>query len=459
MFGTLSLSSMSLDGGGSPGIAAPTAPVLSVVSVVGTTVTLSLVVDETIGEGDYRQVQIQADGGDWSSTIVDDTAALTSGEAGASELEIDIPEPDAGTYDVRMRVREGDSGPWSGWSNVDEYEIVEAPTLSNAAATATGETTASLAVDTDTGSGTLYWVVTTSATPPSAAQVKAGNDHTDSAAVDSGSQAVSGTGTQNVSGGATGLTAETAYHAYFMHEANSEQSNVATDSFTTDASADLPVPTYIGHIGATDGDATQGRTGINFGTVPTGGLFIIVGLPNAHGGGQTISSSSITPNAGSPIAGTTIIQWGSSGPKAGMLTFYIPEGTTGMDSASLDVVFTGNPFNATEFWYCSVPAANLSSQTPVDTDQAHTASGTVATVDIDTDAGGFYVALAVSATVASQSCTWTGDASPSESGESGANGVQSTMALASGLSDDAANTVTATFTQSGNCRIAVASFR
>lgn len=105
---------------------APTAPVLSVVSVVGTTVTLSFVVDETIGEGDNRQVQIQPDGGDWSSTIVDDTAALTSGEAGASSLEIDIPTPDAGTYEVRMRVREGDSGPWSGWSNVDEY-VIEAP--------------------------------------------------------------------------------------------------------------------------------------------------------------------------------------------------------------------------------------------------------------------------------------------------------------------------------------------
>lgn len=106
-----------------------------------------------------------------------------------------------------------------------------APTLSSATATATGATTADLSVDTDEGNGTLYWVVTTSATGPSAAQVKAGQDHTGVAATDSGSQAVSGTGTQNVSGGATGLTGGTTYYAHYMHEDSSaNQSSVDTTS-------------------------------------------------------------------------------------------------------------------------------------------------------------------------------------------------------------------------------------
>lgn len=110
------------------------------------------------------------------------------------------------------------------------------PTLSNPTDTATAKTTAALGVDTNEGNGTLYWVVSTSATPPSAAQVKAGQMHTGAAAAASGSQAVSGTGTQTVSGGATGLTAHTAYTAHFMHEdvAANQSSVVSGDGFTTD---------------------------------------------------------------------------------------------------------------------------------------------------------------------------------------------------------------------------------
>ena len=112
-----------------------------------------------------------------------------------------------------------------------------APTLSSPTGTKTGSTTGSGSVDTDEGNGTLYWVVTTSSTGPSVAQVQAGQDHTGSAAADSGSQAVSGTGTQNVSGGFTGLTAETTYYAHYQQQdAATNDSTVATSaSFTTDA--------------------------------------------------------------------------------------------------------------------------------------------------------------------------------------------------------------------------------
>lgn len=113
---------------------------------------------------------------------------------------------------------------------------VTAPTLSSPTDAASGTTTAALGVATNEGNGTLYWVVSTSATPPSAAQVKGGNDHTGSAAVDSGAQAVSGTGIQSISGGVTGLSAATAYYAHFMHEdAATNQSAVSSaDGFVTD---------------------------------------------------------------------------------------------------------------------------------------------------------------------------------------------------------------------------------
>jgi hypothetical protein len=101
-----------------------------------------------------------------------------------------------------------------------------APVLTSPIDTVTGSTTADLGVTTDQDNGTLYWVVTTSSTGPTAAQVKLGQDHTGSAAAASGSQAVSATGAQVAND--TGLTANTAYFAHFMHEnAATDQSNVA----------------------------------------------------------------------------------------------------------------------------------------------------------------------------------------------------------------------------------------
>ncbi len=112
---------------------------------------------------------------------------------------------------------------------------VTAPTLSSPTDAASGSTAATGSVSTNEGNGTLYWVVSTSGTAPSAAQVKAGNDHTGSAAADSGSQAVSGTGVQTLSPAPSGLTASTAYTIHFMHEdAAANQSSVSSgDGFTT----------------------------------------------------------------------------------------------------------------------------------------------------------------------------------------------------------------------------------
>ena len=120
---------------------------------------------------------------------------------------------------------------------------VTAPTLSSPTDAADGATTSTWSVTTDEGNGTLYWVITQSATGPGAAQVKAGQDHLGAAAGDSGSQAVSATGAQNGSG--SGLTASTGYYTHFMHEDSStNQSTVSTASgFTTDA-ADVTAPTF-----------------------------------------------------------------------------------------------------------------------------------------------------------------------------------------------------------------------
>lgn len=132
-----------------------------------------------------------------------------------------------------MRVTRG------GTPYIGAYEPVAAavPVLTSptgSADTVTGSTgnTADLSVSTDTGSGTMYWFVSTSATPPSVANLKSG-----SGATSYGSAAVSGTGAQTFSN--VGSFAEkTTYYAYFIHNATAGDSSIAaTSSFTfgTDA--------------------------------------------------------------------------------------------------------------------------------------------------------------------------------------------------------------------------------
>lgn len=112
-----------------------------------------------------------------------------------------------------------------------------APTLTSPTGTSTGTTTAQGQVTTDEANGTMYAVVSTSATPPSVAQIQAGNDSTGSAGAWSGNQAISSTGTKTFN--ATGLTASTSYYFYFQHrDAAANDSTVASSSqFTTDAPA------------------------------------------------------------------------------------------------------------------------------------------------------------------------------------------------------------------------------
>lgn len=110
---------------------------------------------------------------------------------------------------------------------------VTAPTLTFPVALPLGDTTAYLGVTTNEGNGTLYYVITTSVTPPSAAQVKAGQDNTGAAAPYAGNQAVSATGAQVASG--SGLTSNTAYYGYFMQEdaAGNQSAVKAQTTFTT----------------------------------------------------------------------------------------------------------------------------------------------------------------------------------------------------------------------------------
>jgi len=107
---------------GAVAVERPTAPVLSLVEPVTDPPSFTAVIDDTVGSGDSYQLQVQADGGDWSTLLVDDTDTITSGEDAANQIDATVSALGAGNYDARMRVRDG-SGPWSNWSNVVDVVI------------------------------------------------------------------------------------------------------------------------------------------------------------------------------------------------------------------------------------------------------------------------------------------------------------------------------------------------
>jgi hypothetical protein len=134
------------------------------------------------------------------------------------------------------------------------------PSLSLPLALPLGDTSGYLGVTTDEGDGTLYYVVTTSATPPSAAQVKAGQNNGGTAAVYAGSQAIGSTGAKTAT--ATGLSSATAYYGYFMHEdAAANQSSVsasATFSTLTTGTSDTDFDTLVAAMTGAPTDLRKG---------------------------------------------------------------------------------------------------------------------------------------------------------------------------------------------------------
>jgi hypothetical protein len=126
--------------------------------------------------------------------------------------------------------------------------------LSSATTNVTGSTTTTVGCTTTRSDGTLYVVVTTSATQPSVAQIIAGQDHTGAAAVFAANQTITSSGAKTV--GATGLAQTTAYYGHFVHrDPTSHDSNrLSTSEFTTLATPAAPT------IGTTTSITSSGAT-------------------------------------------------------------------------------------------------------------------------------------------------------------------------------------------------------
>jgi hypothetical protein len=161
------------------------------------------------------------------------------------------------------------------------------PTLSSASFTATSSTAGDLTVTTDVAAGTLYAVLTTSATTPSDVQIAAGQDHTGAAAAWGGSDATPTAGANPFS--ATGLTASTEYWPHFFHDTGAGDTITGT-SDTTDAAPDATAPVLSSPVGTTTGSTTA-----------------TVGATTDEGNGTLyafVSTSATPPSDADLIAGT-----------------------------------------------------------------------------------------------------------------------------------------------------------
>lgn len=190
------------------------------------------------------------------------------------------------------------------WAQAD----ITAPTLTSPSGSSASTTTANLSVSTNEANGTLYWVVTTSATPPSVAQVKAGQDNTGSAAAASGNQAVSGTGAQTAT--ASGLTPSSTVFAYFVHtDAANNNSTVSASSSWNQSGAITFAITNSGASSYAENNTAQTTytfTGVAIGAADANRY---VALEFGIRSTAAISISSVSVDSGSgPVFCTKVVQ-------------------------------------------------------------------------------------------------------------------------------------------------------
>ena len=123
---------------------------------------------------------------------------------------------------------------------------VVAPVLSSPILVANGTSAATAGFTTDEGFGTAYWVITGAATQPSVAQIKAGTDHLDAAAIAAASQSVSTAGAQTITPAPTGLPQGIAMYLHVVQEDSASPANVSnrvTSAALTLSPPDTTAPT------------------------------------------------------------------------------------------------------------------------------------------------------------------------------------------------------------------------
>jgi hypothetical protein len=216
---------------------------------------------------------------------------------------------------------------WGGTTRTTtiSYNIAAPPVLTSGTATAINSTSATVGATTDTGSGKLYFVVTTSSTQPSQAQIVAGQDATGTsvAAGRSGFVTVTSTGAKTAT--ANGLSPSTSgYFAHLVQQggAGNWSNRVSSGTFSTPAqtlgselltngtfAAAAPPPTLASGVTITSGHATVSNGGqlVTWSGVLTSGNLYRVSLDyNCTSGAKLRVNNSATNGAAIMSTSTTL---------------------------------------------------------------------------------------------------------------------------------------------------------
>jgi len=148
----------------------------------------------------------------------------------------DMAEIDVHDEEI-WKIHDTNNYPRLGWMEDDAR-------LSNALCSDAGYYSLEAEVDTNRDEGILYWVLSSSSTFPSGAQIKEGQDHEGSEAEDWGEKEVTQSGTHQVM--AEGLSPSTEYYFYFVHSINGLDSNIlSTGPCSTESLSEPGAPSGL----------------------------------------------------------------------------------------------------------------------------------------------------------------------------------------------------------------------
>lgn len=187
------------------------------------------------------------------------TSVGTATADGSGNWSITTSPLSQGAHSITVKATDGAGNESTASSVLDITVDTTAPTLSGSDSSNLSQTSASVSSSSNEA-GTLYYVVTTSSTSPTPAQILAGNNDTGSTAVASGSGSVSADTAKDFS--VSGLTAETSYYVYFVTvDAAGNLSSVSSDSFTTPANGPVVTDTHISITSTPSGTSSTYRIG------------------------------------------------------------------------------------------------------------------------------------------------------------------------------------------------------
>lgn len=225
--------------------------------------------------------------------------------------------------------------------------------------------------------------------------------------------------------------------------------------------ASLPTPTWSTSSGmASSAAQTQSLAAISIGAAAARCMVIV-----KYSGSTNLQPTTITvtPDVGTAKTATQVNYISGRGAScAGIAWCVLDADADTATSVTVTLAHPSSPFGTRRIDVYYLPSADLSSTTPVDSKTAKddTTGNTVLSINLNTSAGGFYIVGGASDNLSANtgSLSATGE-KPTRRVSSGANGAVHVTGDASGVTVQAPDTITQTFTAAGHMAFVGVSWR